>query len=165
MRWLVLGFYREILWFLSTATAVGWTFSQIKSAGQNYFPGETKAPPCFQLYSEISGCWRGGKKIINLFFDRTSKCSWFLRSKSCVYFACIYLDFFYLMSASDILDIYGCICFVWLSKEEAIWYCQCYWITLPERKGDFCFSSSMWNSSLIKNILIERHNTLKYIYI
>lgn len=24
------------------------------------------------------------KKIINLFFDRTSKCSWFLRSKSCV---------------------------------------------------------------------------------
>lgn len=33
-----------------------------------------------------------------------------------------------------------------------------------KKKRRFCFSSSIWNSSLIKNILIERHNTLK-IYI
>lgn len=32
-----------------------------------------------------------GKKIINLFFDRTSKCSWFLRSKSCVYLLGLFL--------------------------------------------------------------------------
>lgn len=159
MRWLVLGFYREILCFLRIFAAVGWTFSQIKSAVQNYFPGETQAPPSFQLCLEISVYWRR-EKIINLLFTGLANVPGFWEARA----VCIYLNFFYLMPTSDILDIYGYICFVWLSKEEAICYSHCYWINLPKGKGDFCFSSSILNSSLIKNILIERHNKLIYIY-
>lgn len=62
----MLRYFREGFCFLSTAAAVRLMFSQIKSAVENYFPGETKAPQCFQLFSEISGYWREGEIICSL---------------------------------------------------------------------------------------------------
>lgn len=83
--------FRRSPLLLSTAAAVRLMFSQMKSAVENYFPGETKTPQCFQLCSEISGYWRGKKEFLTPFFDRTSKCFWFLRSNSCMYLLGLFL--------------------------------------------------------------------------
>lgn len=99
------------------------------------FPGETKVPRCFQLCLEISEYWREEKKVQICSLTGLANVPGFSEAIA----VSICLDLFYLMPTSDILVIYGCICFVWLSKETAIWYCQCYWSALPKRKGDFAF--------------------------